>query len=214
MVAESMTIDMDKAAVEGKKKIIDKIIKDAEAEAKDILSYAEKQVQEIVSKAITESNDMREELLKKGKQQAATEKSRIISQARLDSRRKTLEAKEKELSAILEETKIILLDAKKIPDYEGVMERITFEACASIGGGKLDVKTNLSGIKALEGHLKATEKKISESAGVDTKIKLIDDGISGVLVESEKGVIVDNSFITRLERKRREIRKELADIIF
>lgn len=214
MAAESMTMDMEKAAVEGKKKIIDKIIKDAEAEAKDVLSYAEKQVQEIVSNAITESNDMREELLKKGKQQAITEKSRILSQARLDSRRKILEAKENELSAILEETKVILLDAKKIPDYEEVMERITIEACTSIGGGKLDVKTNLSGIKALEGNLKATEKKISESTGVDTKIKLIDDGISGVLVESEKGVIVDNSFITRLERKRREIRKELADIIF
>lgn len=215
MVAESsMGSEKERASKEGKKKIIDKILSDAEAEAKDILTYAEKQVQEIMSGAMSEANAMREESLKKGRQEAATEKNRILSQARLDSRRAILEAKEKELSAILDETKAKLKDAKKIPDYDEVMRRITMEACTSIGGGDLSLKTDSPGIKSLEKEVKSLEKEISKATGVKTKLKLVDEGISGVVVESEKGVVIDNSFITRLERRKREIRKDLADIIF
>jgi len=215
MVAESSNAtNLDKASVDGKKKIIDKIISDAEAESKDIMSYAEKQVQEITSSAMNEANEKREEMLKKGRQEAATEKSRVLSQARLDIRRKILEAKERELSAILDETRSKLLDPKMIPNFEQVMKDITTEACVSIGGGNITLRTNCSGLKALEKELKSIEKTVSETTFSETKLELVDDNVSGIVAESERGVVVDNSFATRLERRKREIRKELADIIF
>jgi len=215
MVAESSNItDPDKASMEGKKRIIDKILSDAEAEAKDILTYAEKQVQEITSNAISEANAMREQMLKKGKKEAETERNRILSQARLDIRRKILEAKERELSAILDEARSRLQDSSKIPEYENVMKRITMEACSSIGGGNLTIKTDCSGKKVLEKAKSDMEKELSKELGIKTKLELIDGNVSGVLVESDKGIVIDNSFVTRLERRKRNIRKQLAEIIF
>ncbi|HOP09536.1 MAG TPA: V-type ATP synthase subunit E family protein [Candidatus Methanofastidiosa archaeon] len=215
MVAEGSNITgLEKASEDGKKKIIDKILSDAEAEAKDILSYAEKQVEEVTSAAMKEANEMREEMLKKGRQEAATDRSRILSQARLDTRRKILEAKEMELSAILEETKSRLQDPSKIPNFPEVMKMITVEACVSLGGGNLTIRSNCSGIEALKKDKSAIEKDITKTTGVKTKLELVDAGISGAMAISEKGVVVDNSFVTRLERRKREVRKQLADMMF
>ncbi len=207
-------IDLKSASRKGTRKIIEKITADANFEAQSILSYAEKQVQDILNSAINESNTAKQEMLKKGKQEAITEKNRILSQARLDMRKKILVAKEEQINKVLDETKNTLSDPDRIPDFKQVIKALTLEACLFMGGGKLLVKTNAKGVGMLKGMQADLEKDITKKTGVTTKLSLVDEGIDGVVVESSHGVVIDNTFLTRLERRKREIRKDLSEILF
>ncbi|MHC1599102.1 MAG: V-type ATP synthase subunit E [Candidatus Methanofastidiosia archaeon] len=207
-------IDLKSASRKGTRKIIEKILADANFEAQSILSYAEKQVQDILNSAINESNAAKQEMLKKGKQEAITEKNRILSQARLDMRKNILVAKEEQINKVLDKTKKILSDPDRIPDFKQVIKALTMEACLFMGGGKLLVKTNAKGVEVLKGTQADLEKDITKKTGVATKLSLADEGIDGVVVESSHGVVVDNTFLTRLERRKREIRKDLSEILF
>jgi len=215
MVADgSAEQDVSSFSLKGKERIIEKIISDAESEAADVLSFAEKQVQEIRGNAMNESAEMRKRMLAKGTQEAMTEKNRILSQARLDARKKVLEAKEREISAVINEANLVLTDPGKIADYPDVMKKISLEACNALGGGNLVIKTDVSGADVLKAAKKDLEKEVAKTTSKDTKLSIVDDDINGVLVVSEEGVVVNNTFSTRLERKRRDIRKELASILF
>lgn len=207
-------IDLKSASRKGTRKIIEKIMADADFEAQSILSYAEKQVQDILNSAINESNAAKKEMLKKGKQEAITEKNRILSQARLDMRKKILVAKEEQINKVLDETKKTLSDPDRIPDFKQVIKALALEACLFMGGGKLLVKTNAKGVGVLKGMQADLEKDITKKTGVTTKLSLVDEGIDGVVAESSNGVVIDNTFLTRLERRKREIRKDLSEILF
>jgi V/A-type H+-transporting ATPase subunit E len=206
--------DIGAASKEGTRKIIDKILSDARSEAQDIRSYADNQVQETLSNAMNESNAKREEMLKKGKQEALTEKNRILSQARLDMRKRILEAKEREITKALDGAMEILTKHKAIPGYGDVMAEVAREACISIGGGDLSVSTDAAGAEALEPVRKTIEKDVHNATGKKTSITIVTDGAPGVVVTSAGGIVVDNTFATRLERRKREIRKGLADMMF
>lgn len=206
--------DISAASREGTKKIIEKILSDARSEAQDIRSYADNQVQETLSNAMNESNAKREDMLRKGKQEALTEKNRILSQARLDTRKRILEAKEREMNKALDGAMEILSDPKKIPEYEAVMSLVAHEACTSIGGGTLTVSTDATGAEVLKGSLSALQKDVEKATGKKTTIEISPDGKPGVVVTSAEGIVVDNTFSTRLERRKREIRKGLATLMF
>lgn len=215
MVADgNVDHDISLFSQKGKERIINKITSDAESEAKDILSYAEKQVQEILGNAMNESAEMRKTMLAKGTQEAMTEKNRILSQARLDTRRKILEAKEHEISLVIEEANKVLTDPGKIQNFSKVMKKIMFEACIALGGGSLTIKTNKMGMKVLEDSKEENEQELTTVTSKKTTLSIVDNGYNGVFVETQNRVVVDNTFITRLDRKRREIRKELAEILF
>ena len=206
--------DISAASREGTKKIIEKILSDARSEAQDIRSYADNQVQETLSNAMNESNAKREEMLKKGKQEALTEKNRILSQARLDMRKRILEAKEREMNKVLEGAMDILSNPDAIPDYEAVMGLLAREACISLGGGEMVIATDKAGASALEPIRSALQKDVQKATGKKTSISISLDGAPGVVVTSSDGIVVDNTFSTRLERRKREIRKGLADMMF
>jgi V/A-type H+-transporting ATPase subunit E len=163
---------------------------------------------------MNEANALREEMLKKGKQEAQTEKNRILSQARLDTRKRVLEAKERQMQKVLGEAASVLDSPDTIPAYADVMRRIATEACAAIGGETLVIRTDGAGSAALKPVLGKIEKDIDAQTGVKTSLSLANEGVNGVVVVSASGVIVDNTFATRLERRKRDIRKELAAILF
>lgn len=206
--------DIRSATKEGTRRIVEKILNDARSESQDIRTYGDNQVQEIVSSAMNEANALREEMLKKGKQEAQTEKNRILSQARLDTRKRVLEAKERQMQKVLEEAASVLGSPDTIPAYADVMRRIATEACAAIGGETLVIRTDDAGSAALKPVLDKIEKDIEAQTGAKTSLSLSSEGVNGVVVVSASGVIVDNTFATRLERRKRDIRKELAAILF
>lgn len=215
MVADgSVEHDISSFSQKGKERIMEKITSDAESEAKDVLSFAEKQVQEILGNAMNESAEMRKTMLAKGTQEAMTEKNRILSQTRLDTRRTILEAKENEISLVIKEAKKVLTDPGKIPDFSNVMKKITLEACIALGGGPLKIQTNKKGMEVLEAAKKEIEQELTNVTSKKASLSIVDNDINGVFVETPQGVVVDNTFVTRLDRKRREIRKELAAILF
>jgi V/A-type H+-transporting ATPase subunit E len=215
MVTEgNATIDVEALSKRGTEKIVEKILSDARTEAQDIRTYAETQVQDILNSAMKEANAERDSMLKKGRQEAETEKSRIVSQARLDMRKKVLEAKEQQIKKVLDETKRTLSDAKKIPQFEQVMEQVTVESCVALKGGDLTVSTDAEGSKVLLSKKEQIEKEIQTQTGSETKLAITDEGVRGVVVMSSSGVVIDNALLTRLERRKRDIRKELASILF
>lgn len=210
----SATIDTGSLSKRGTEKIVEKILSDARSEAQDTRTYAETQVEDILNTAMKEANTQRDAMLKKGRQEAETEKSRILSQARLDMRKKVLVAKEQQIQKVIDQTKLTLLDAKKVPRFDKVMERLTLESCVALNGGDLKVSTDKEGMQSITASKEQIEQKIREETGRETTLTISDDGIRGVVVASPSGVVVDNALLTRLDRRKRDIRKELASILF
>lgn len=210
----STTIDTGSLSKRGTEKIVEKILSDARSEAQDTRAYAETQVEDILNTAMKEANTQRDAMLKKGRQEAETEKSRILSQARLDMRKKVLGAKEQQIQKVIDQAKHTLSNAKKVPQFDKVMERLTLESCVALNGGDLKVSTDKEGMQSITANKEQIEQMIREETGRETTLTISDDGIRGVVAASPSGVVVDNALLTRLDRRKRDIRKELASILF
>ncbi|MHC1605249.1 MAG: V-type ATP synthase subunit E [Candidatus Methanofastidiosia archaeon] len=202
-------------ALEGTKKIVEKILADAESEAGELRSFGLKKEEEILKEAKMKADTIKKEILNRGEREVVTEKNRVLSQTRLEMKKRILDAKEREINKVIEKTKELISDPKKIPNFEKVIEQLALEAGTAIGGGDLIYKTDRAGKNVLDKIKGRLESMIKKETDVKTHIEVVDGGAAGVLVESKKfGVVVDNTFITRLERRKREIRKELAAILF
>lgn len=198
-------------SMEQVEKIVKKINEDAEAEASKILNEARTQAEKIKRDANAEADEIYSEILPKYKREAEQEKQRIVANAKLRARKAVLDAKEDVIKFAFNtaETKLQKLPKK---DYTKVLEKLIIEGVEALDADTV-VIARKEDSKAINS---ALLKRVSEKTGFKvTKVREYINVMGGVVLRSSDGKIeVNNTFETRLERFRDELRKEVAGLLF
>ena len=102
-------------------------------------------------------------------------------------------------------------------EYLPILQKLITEAGVILGGKDLEVLLNPQD-SALALKLDDIAKKITEKTGFETKLKLSKEKlevIGGAVVRTaNRKVIMDNTFKDILRRREKELRSEIAKILF
>ncbi len=193
-------------------KIIARIEEDAKAEVERILKDARTKAEEIRKEAEIKARARREEIVSRGRREAEQERARIVANAKLRARKALLDAKEEVIREAFTRAEKALAEVAKGERYPEILKRLILEAIETIGG---DVE-----VVAREEDKKILSRSFLQEVAREAKVKvtLADDTISsigGVVVRSRDGrTEVDNTFETRLERIKGELRSSVARVLF
>ncbi|RLF58646.1 MAG: hypothetical protein DRN25_04975 [Thermoplasmata archaeon] len=187
--------------------ILEKIREDSEKEVERIIGEAKKKSEEIIKKSEKDGKKRYEELIIQGKKNAELEKQRIIANARLQAKKLILETKESIIEKTFSLAEKKLRDIVSSDEYESILRKLIEEAISSIPDKQLQILCD-------ERDRELLRKIIKEFPGVELSEENIST-IGGIIVKSKDGRIqVDNTFETRIERMRNDLRVKVARILF
>lgn len=187
--------------------ILEKIREDSEKEVERIIGEAKKKSEEIIKKSEKEGKERYEELIIQGKKNAELEKQRIIANARLQAKKLILETKESIIEKTFSLAEKKLRDIVSSDEYESILRKLIEEAISSIPDKQLQILCD-------ERDRELLRKIIKEFPRVELSEENIST-IGGIIVKSKDGRIqVDNTFETRIERMRNDLRVKVARILF
>jgi len=195
--------------------IIQKILEDAEAQARRILDGARRTGDSHRKKAETEAARVRQEIMDQAQAKADTLRAKEIATARMEAKRILLAAREEVVNAALHRIEEELAGLRKSEGYREILLRLAREAIQAIGGSKVVLKLSKADeglvdqdfLAELERTLVADEAKARVEIDVRFEADL-DDG--GCIATSGDGrIIFDNTFTGRFERMKPELRSML-----
>jgi vacuolar-type H+-ATPase subunit E/Vma4 len=207
--------------MESARVITEMILEEAKKSAEHILQEAEKSAEDTLKKqkqrGVQRANEAAKILLKKAESEAELNKLNSIANSKIKANWVILSKKETWINNVLNEAKNelnILTQSKK---YLPILEKLITEAGVILGGKGLEVLLNAQD-SALPLKLDNIAKEIGEKTGFKTKLKLSTEKpevIGGAIVRTANGkVIMDNSFDDILRRREKELRSEIAKILF
>ncbi len=187
--------------------ILEKIREDSEKEVERIIGEAKKKSEEIIKKSEKDGKKRYEELIIQGKKNAELEKQRIIANARLQAKKLILETKESIIEKTFSLAEKKLRDIVSSDEYESILRKLIEEAISSIPDKQLQILCD-------ERDRELLRKIIKEFPRVELSEENIST-IGGIIVKSKDGRIqVDNTFETRIERMKNDLRVKVARILF
>jgi V/A-type H+-transporting ATPase subunit E len=201
---------------ENVEKIISKITESAKAQADEIMAEGKNKAGKIIEDAKVRASDIRKNIKNEGKRKAEQEKKRIIADGTIKAKRKKLDAKEEVISKAFEMARAELDKVDK-DKYEAFLVDIAKESCIDIGGGNIEILLRPEDKGILEPELGGISKEVSGATGKETSISISNDTIDepGLVVRTDNGrVEVSNTFKSRMERMRSELRTEVAKVLF
>ncbi len=197
--------------------IVEKILEDAQKQAKRILDGAERTAESQRKKADSEASKIREQTLDQAKVKAEMLRAKEIATARLEAKRILLDAREgiirKAFAAIERE----LARLRKANEYRETLLRLALEAIAAVGGKQVKLVVSKEDEALVdEGFMTELEQRIaggSSRAGVEIDLEVaqnLEDG--GCIATSPDGRIVfDNTLKRRFERMKPTLRAMLIE---
>jgi len=201
-------------------RIIDRILKDAKAEAETIIKDAQKSAETIIEKqrqiAILSAEKEACSLLKRAEDEADIIRGKVATDIKRKASWIVLAEKERLVTDVLNEVKNRLVNLQKSEEYLPVLERLIVDAGIVLDGGTLEVVLNEND-SSLPLKLNRLEEKIADGTGVKTRLKISKQQIKavGVIVKTNDGkIFVDNTFEAILSRRERELRLKIAQILF
>ncbi len=203
----------------GTEKIVSSIMSDAQIKAESILAEAEKENQSILSEGETQAVAEKEKILENAEKQAQMRYQQIISEAKMNSRRMELEAREEVIEEAFQkaEEKLKEIASSDASEYKASLEKVITEAGAEIGGGDLIVLVKESDAAKIKGSLPSIEKSISDKTSNPTKLEMGEslNTIGGAVLKTKNGEIeVNNTIEARMLRFKKSLRSEVAGILF
>ncbi|MFC1714799.1 V-type ATP synthase subunit E [Candidatus Poribacteria bacterium] len=195
----------------------DRILKQAQEEAAEILDRASRVAERDLVYAREEAEEIASQQREKMRPLAEVEGRKTIVDAEMEARRELLEKKEELVSRVFTEAENRLEELRGSKIYMDIVTKLIEEGVASIGGGATvefgekdrDAFTS-EAISSIESHM-------TKALGADLKLEFLCVGdliSSGVRVRSKDGrVIIDNSFSNLLKRLREELRGEIAEML-
>ncbi len=185
------------------KKIIKKIKEDTKNKVDDILWRGEKKAEEIKNQIDKEKEHKLDQIKKEKGREIKTMKNMILSQAKLEAKKKKLEIREEMITEVLDRAReeIEQMDPEEYKIY--LQESI--ERADEIFHGKITLRCNKEAERLVDELAFDTDPDIEVKADLDT--------IGGIKAESETGSI-DFTFEANLERLKKELRKEISQILF
>ena len=201
----------------GLEKIVQSIEEKAESEAEEILKEAKEKAEEKKSQGEEKAERKKARIIEKGKSRADTIEKRIIANARREARQDKLEAREEIIENVFEKAKDRLSKLREEEVYEETLRSLIINAGKTVGGGELEVSV-LEGDKKRITDKENISKKIEKETDKKTSIEIkegLKNGMGGALVSRKDGrVACDNTLKTRLERKKDELRTQIAEKLF
>lgn len=203
----------------GTEKIVSSIMSDAQIKADSILAEAEKENQSILSEGEAQAVAEKEKILENAQKTAQMRYQQIISEAKMNSRRMELEAREEIIEEAFKkaEEKLKEIASSDAAEYKASLEKVIIEAGVEIGGGELIVLVKGSDAAKIQGSLPSIEKSISDKSSNPTKLEMGESipNIGGAIVKTKNGEIeVNNTIEARMLRFKKSLRSEVAGILF
>lgn len=203
----------------GTEKIVSSIMSDAQIKAESILAEVEKEKESIISEGEAQAIAEKEKILENAEKQANMRYQQIISEAKMNSRRMELEAREEIIEEAFQkaEEKLKKIASSDASEYKKSLEKVITESGVEIGGGDLVVLVKESDITKIKGSLPSIEKNISAKTNAPTKLEIGENinTIGGAIVKTKNGEIeVNNTIEARMLRFKKSLRSEVARILF
>lgn len=202
----------------GVKDITKKIQMEADDKAKSILDGAEQEAESILEKAEADAEKRRQEILQDGKRSAEQERQRILADAKLQAKKMKWAAREEIINEAMEDAKTRIKETRKKGSYDGrdykdILLSLIKDAVSSAGGSEMIVKVGKEDTSYI------SQEDLDElSDEMDASLTFSDEhvgGLGGVVVRTSDGEIeVNNTFDKRFERLGKDIRANVATVLF
>lgn len=185
-------------------KIIERIEKDVENKIESIMQEEKKKAKKIKKEIEQEKEKRLDELRKEKEREISTMKNRIISQAELESRKKKLTIREEMIERVFERVRERLkeLDASEYEDYL----RESVERAESVLQGKITIHCDTEQKEFIEQIVNERDDSMELKDDIET--------LGGIKATSDRGTTINMTFEANLERKKKDLRKEISDILF
>jgi V/A-type H+-transporting ATPase subunit E len=200
--------------MEGAERIIEKINEDSKGKAENILAEAREEAEKIFRDATGEAERRKKEIIEDGERMASLRKQRIISEARIRTRRMEWNSREELINEVLSEAR------RKIAEKKGkkIINALIEEAAIAAGGGDLEVLISEDDAKYItQKDISKTSKKLSNEFG-KASLLMSDErltGLGGPIVRTSDGkIVVNNTFDRRIEILTGELRSKIVEELF
>jgi vacuolar-type H+-ATPase subunit E/Vma4 len=201
--------------------ITEMILEEAKLSAKNIFQEAKKSAEDVLEKqrqlGVQKGKESAQLLLKKTQKEAEFDKLRTMANAKIKADWVILSKKDAWIDNVLNGAKNnfkILTGTKK---YIPILEKLIIDAGLILGGKELEVMLNKRDSK-LPLKLEKLAKVIGDKTGVETKLSMVKDAsdvIGGAILKTANGsVVMDNTFDDMLVRREKDLRLEVAKILF
>lgn len=203
----------------GADKIVSSIISDAQSKADVIIQEAEREAALIAEEGKKEAVLEKENILENAKKQSTMKYQQLISEAKMNSRRAELEAREEIIEGAFKraEDELKKVASADSDEYKESLKKIIEEASVEIGGGDLILSLKEDDIAKVNDAISSIEKNIEEKTGTKTTLEIGENikTIGGAVVKTKNGDIeVNNTLEARMLRFKKVLRSEVAKILF
>lgn len=188
----------------GVKDIVRKIKEDTQNKVDSIMEREEEKAEEVREEIRKEKERKLKQIEKKKKREIKTMKNRILSQAKLEKRKKKLKIREEMIDRVMNRAKEELEEMDP-EDYEDFLRKSIGQASSVLEGGII-LKCNDESEEMVSELADKIDPSLEVEGGLNTK--------GGVKAVSNKGSSIDLTFEANIERRRKELRKEISDILF
>jgi len=185
-------------------KIIKKIEQEMNRKAEHIMEREKEKAREKTKEIKKEKERKLQEITNKREREIKTMKNRIISQAKLDKQKQKLKVREEMIDRVFEKVYDELKNT--VPsEYKDYLRQAIGKASKVLGDGTI-IHCNSES----EDIVKKLTEKIDPSLQVESDINTI----GGIIAESKSGAKIDMTFESNIERRKKELRKDISDILF
>ncbi|MDI6644348.1 MAG: V-type proton ATPase subunit E [Methanobacteriaceae archaeon] len=203
----------------GAEKIVSSILSDAQGEADAIIQEAETKATSIISEGEEQAQMEKERIIEDAKKQANMKYQQIISEAKMNARRMELEGREEVIDKAFTkaEEKLRNIASTSSAEYIESLKNIVKEASAEIGGGDLLVLLKEEDVSKIKDSLSDIQKEVENTTGNKTTLEIGDNikTIGGAVVKTKNGEIeVNNTIEARMQRFKKALRSEVAQVLF
>nr|MDO8132776.1 V-type ATP synthase subunit E family protein [Candidatus Njordarchaeum guaymaensis] len=199
------------------KKIEKKIIEEAEEKVRSIVKEAEKIRKEVLEQKRKEGEGEAEKIIRSRTEEADSLKRQKIAEARLKAKQMIIAAREDLINEAIEKSKEKLLELTASKQYIGILGKLIEEGAVGLSGGELQIV--LAGKdQKISIDLDSVSKRVEKETGKKTSISVSQGNvrsIGGVITRKTDGsIMIDNTFEARIERALRDIRMQVAKVLF
>ncbi|PAV07002.1 V-type proton ATPase subunit E [Methanosphaera cuniculi] len=203
----------------GADKIIEHIKADAQLKSDEIISKATVDSDKILADGEVQALAERDSIIDAAHKQADMKYQQIISEAKVNSRRKELESREEliEKAFRIASDKIEKLASENAANYVEALKNMIIDAAVEIGSSQLEIFVRADDIDNVNNMIDEISETVSEQTGQKTSF-IIGSPIAiigGAVVSTIDGDIeVKNTIEARMLRYRKYLRSEVAKKLF
>ncbi|MFW6038389.1 MAG: V-type ATP synthase subunit E [Candidatus Saliniplasma sp.] len=184
--------------------IIQRINADVEQKIKHIKKREKQKEKKEIAKLEKEKEQRIDKIKKEGEREINTMKNRLISQANLKTRKNKLKVREDIFQEVFEQARNKLKDSSP-EEYEDYIRKAIGRA-EKILEEEVTIHCNESSKDIVENLSNKINPKLKVQADLDCS--------GGIKAESREGTVLDMTFEANLKRIKKELRKEISDILF